>query len=74
MILNSVSDIPGEDQNAVTPFMKGIGYGKGYRYAHDDPQAKTDQIHLPEELQGRRYYRPNPQADEGFDRHFEHNS
>lgn len=66
--------VPLHLRNAVTPFMKGIGYGKGYRYSHDDPQAKTDQIHLPEELQGRRYYRPNPQADEGFDRLFEHNS
>jgi putative ATPase len=41
----------------VTSVMKGLGYGKGYRYVHDDPQAKV-QEHLPKSLKGRRYYRP----------------
>jgi putative ATPase len=42
----------------VTSMMKGFGYGKGYRYVHDDPQAKGQQEHLPDMLKGRQYYRP----------------
>jgi putative ATPase len=50
--------VPLHLRNAVTSMMKGLGYGKGYRYVHDDPQAKAQQEHLPESLKGRRYYRP----------------
>ena len=46
-------------RNAVTNLMKDLGYGKGYRYAHDDPNGVKDQTHLPETLAGRRYYRPS---------------
>jgi putative ATPase len=35
-----------------------LGYGKGYRYVHEDPQARVEQAHLPDLLQGRQYYRP----------------
>jgi putative ATPase len=52
--------VPLHLRNAVTSLMKGIGYGKGYRYVHDDPQAKGEQIHLPEPLKKRQYYRPKP--------------
>jgi len=41
----------------VTSLMRDLGYGKGYRYAHDDPEAR-DQAHLPEALKGRKYYKP----------------
>jgi putative ATPase len=50
--------VPLHLRNAVTSLMKDIGYGKGYRYVHDDPAAKTDQNHLPDPLRGTRYYRP----------------
>ncbi|HSN03618.1 MAG TPA: replication-associated recombination protein A [Nitrospira sp.] len=50
--------VPLHLRNAVTSLMKEIGYGKGYRYVHDDPQAKVEQAHLPEALKGRQYYRP----------------
>ncbi|WHZ16187.1 MAG: Replication-associated recombination protein RarA [Nitrospira sp.] len=50
--------VPLHLRNAVTSLMQEIGYGKGYRYVHDDPAAKTDQGHLPDSLQGKRYYRP----------------
>ena len=33
--------------------MSDLGYGKGYRYVHDDPQAQADQAHLPEALKGK---------------------
>jgi len=50
--------VPLHLRNAVTSMMRGLGYGKGYRYAHDDPQASQEQEHLPEALKGRKYYRP----------------
>jgi len=53
--------VPLHLRNAVTSLMKDIGYGKGYRYVHDDPQAQQEQTHLPEPLKDRRYYRPKGQ-------------
>jgi putative ATPase len=38
--------------------MKGLGYGRGYKYAHDYANAQVDQEHFPPNLQGRRYYEP----------------
>ncbi|WP_447979241.1 replication-associated recombination protein A [Candidatus Nitrospira bockiana] len=52
--------VPLHLRNAVTSLMRDLGYGKGYRYVHDDPGAKTEQLHLPEPLKGKRYYRPKP--------------
>ena len=51
-------------RNAPTPLMKEIGYGAGYRYAHDQEGRIADQQHLPEELEGRRFYEP---TGEGFE-------
>ena len=53
-------EVPLHLRNAVTSLMRDIGYGRGYRYAHDDPSASADQAHLPEALKGKRYYRPKP--------------
>ena len=50
--------VPLHLRNAVTSLMKDLDYGKGYRYAHDDPKGAKAQFHLPKELEGRRYYRP----------------
>ncbi|HXF93744.1 MAG TPA: replication-associated recombination protein A [Nitrospiraceae bacterium] len=50
--------VPLHLRNAVTSLMRDLGYGQGYRYAHEDPMAKDEQTHLPERLSGRRYYRP----------------
>jgi putative ATPase len=50
--------VPMHLRNAVTSLMRDLGYGKGYRYVHDDPAAGQEQEHLPEPLRGRRYYRP----------------
>jgi putative ATPase len=38
--------------------MKQLGYGAGYRYAHDDAGGISDQAHMPEGLEGRRFYEP----------------
>ena len=52
-------------RNAPTGLLKELGYGKGYRYAHDQPGNVVAQQHRPEELEGRRYYEP---TDNGFER------
>ncbi|AIE88110.1 replication-associated recombination protein A [Fimbriimonas ginsengisoli] len=49
--------VPLHLRNAPTGLMKGLGYGKGYQYAHDFEDAKVDQTHLPDSLAGRVYYR-----------------
>ena len=43
-----------------------LGRGAGYVYPHDDP-AGFDTDHLPEELRGRRYYRPTGTGEEGVE-------
>ncbi|MBL8168414.1 MAG: replication-associated recombination protein A [Acidobacteria bacterium] len=48
--------VPLHLRNAPTGLMKGLGYGKDYKYAHDYEDAKTDMVCLPEKLQGKRYY------------------
>ncbi len=50
--------VPLHIRNAPTALMKALGYGKGYRYAHDYEDALTDQEHLPDELVGTQYYHP----------------
>ncbi len=48
--------VPLHLRNAPTGLMKGLGYGKEYKYAHDYENAKTDMICLPEKLKGKTYY------------------
>lgn len=48
--------VPIHLRNAITPLMKHIGYGSGYRYVHSDPRAKEEMSCLPESLHGRVYY------------------
>jgi putative ATPase len=50
--------VPLHLRNAPTGLMASLGYGKGYQYAHDVPDAMADQEHLPEALKGRTYYHP----------------
>jgi putative ATPase len=47
--------VPLHLRNAVTPLMKGVGYGRGYRYVHDDPAARDEMTCLPERFAGRDY-------------------
>ncbi len=49
--------VPLHLRNAITGLMKGLGYGKGYKYAHDYEDAKVEQEHLPESLRGRKYWK-----------------
>src|SRR5438309_1044691 len=50
--------VPLHIRNAPTGLMKGLGYGRGYQYAHDAEDARVDQEHLPEALRDRQYYQP----------------
>ena len=56
-------DVPLRFRNAPTKLMKGLGYGEGYKYAHDAPDAFVKgERYLPDELPDRRYYRPVPRG------------
>ena len=56
--------VPLHLRNAPTRLMQEHGYGKGYAYAHDDPDAVAAMSCLPPALAGRRYYQP---AGRGFE-------
>jgi putative ATPase len=56
--------VPLHLRNAVTGLMRSIGYGDGYKYAHDHAGARVEQDHLPPNLEGRRYYTP---TDRGWE-------
>ncbi len=49
-------------RNAVTPLMKSVGYGQGYRYVHEDPESREEMPCLPEPLHGRVYFERDDQA------------
>ena len=51
--------VPLHLRNAPTPLMKHLGYGREYRYVHQDAGAKDEMACLPEKLKGRIYYEPN---------------
>jgi len=51
--------------NAPTKLMKGEGYGAGYEYDHDAPDAFSGQNYFPETLGRRRFYDP---PERGFER------
>jgi putative ATPase len=51
-------------RNAPTGLMKDLGYGRGYRYAHDEEEGVSGMDCLPDALAGRRYYRPSDRGRE----------
>ncbi len=56
--------VPLHIRNAPTALMKQLEYGKGYRYAHDDPSGYQAQEYLPEQLRGEAFYQPGPMGFE----------
>lgn len=60
--------VPLHIRNAPTRLHKELGHHKGYRYAHDAPEAYQPQEYLPDELGGARFYEPGPF---GFEREIE---
>ena len=57
--------VPLHLRNAPTKLMRDLDYGKGYRYAHDEPDAIADMSCLPPALEGRKYYQP---PERGFEK------
>ena len=56
--------VPLHLRNAPTGLMKNLGYGEGYRYAHDYEGGVVEQQNLPDALKGKKYYNP---TDRGFE-------
>ncbi len=56
-------DVPLHLRNAPTRLMKELGYGTGYRYAHDEPDAHSPgQTYFPDTMEPRIYYHPVPRG------------
>jgi putative ATPase len=56
--------VPLHLRNAPTRLMKQLDYGKGYRYAHDEPDAVSDMECLPPAHAGRHFYEPTESGRE----------
>jgi putative ATPase len=61
----SADPVPLHLRNAPTRLMKQLDYGKGYQYAHEEPDAIAAMDCLPASLAGRKYYQP---TDRGFEK------
>jgi putative ATPase len=57
--------VPLHLRNAPTRLMKDLDYGKGYRYAHDEPAGVSDMECLPPAHRDRRFYEPTERGFEG---------
>jgi putative ATPase len=57
--------VPLHIRNAPTRLMKDIGYGRGYKYAHDFDGAYVAQEYMPDKLRGHAFYHP---TDMGFEK------
>ena len=56
--------VPMHLRNAPTGLMREMGYGKGYKHAHDHEGSFAKMQNLPDSLKGRRYYQP---GDQGYE-------
>lgn len=53
------AEVPVHLRNAPTKLMKELGYGKAYRYAHDEPGAyAAGETYFPESMPEQNYYQP----------------
>ncbi|MDE2441163.1 MAG: replication-associated recombination protein A [Betaproteobacteria bacterium] len=58
--------VPVHLRNAPTKLMKELGYGKEYRYAHDEPEAyAAGETYLPDGMPEPHWYEPTPRGLEG---------
>ena len=62
---DAAEPVPLHLRNAPTSLMKSLDYGRGYQYAHDQPDAVAAMDCLPERLQGRQFYQP---SERGFEK------
>ncbi len=57
------SDVPIHLRNAPTKLMKELGYGRAYRYAHDEPEAyAAGERYFPEDIPEQQFYAPTPRG------------
>jgi len=61
--------VPEHLRDAHYPGAARLGHGVGYRYPHDEPGGWVDQEHRPEDVAGRRYYRPTGRGDDIDEEH-----
>jgi putative ATPase len=60
---NPSNDVPVHLRNAPTRLMKELGYGRAYRYAHDEPEAyAAGERYFPDDLEVQRWYAPTPRG------------
>ena len=57
--------VPLHLRNAPTSLMRQVGYGKGYKYAHDYEGHFVEQQNLPDSLQDKKFYQP---GDQGYEK------
>jgi putative ATPase len=58
--------VPEHLRNAPTKLMKELGYGRTYRYAHDEPDAyAAGENYFPDGLEETRFYKPTSRGLEG---------
>ena len=63
---NPSSEVPIHLRNAPTRLMKELGYGRAYRYAHDEPEAyAAGERYFPDNLPAQQFYAPTPRGLEG---------
>ena len=56
---NPSNDVPIHLRNAPTRLMKELGYGRAYRYAHDEPEAyAAGERYFPDDIQQQHFYQP----------------
>ena len=59
-----VGEVPAHLRDAHYQGAARLGHGEGYEYPHDDPRGWVPAQYLPDELEGRRYWRPGTHGDE----------
>ena len=63
---NPSNEVPLHLRNAPTKLMKELGYGRTYRYAHDEPEAyAAGECYFPDALPEQHWYQPTPRGLEG---------
>lgn len=61
----SADPVPLHLRDTHYPAARKLGHGKGYKYPHDYPGHRVEQEHRPEGFEGKRYYEPSDQGEEG---------
>ncbi|ABK16552.1 replication-associated recombination protein A [Syntrophobacter fumaroxidans] len=57
--------VPPHIRNAPTQLLKTLGYGRNYRYPHDDPEGWVAETYFPQNLAGTVFYHPTNRGWEG---------